>query len=139
MELLLNFIWLMLALPALWVWQRKSLAKRPSTSVCGLRSLALLGCVLTLLFPVVSATDDLHALRPELEESSATRSLAKQVSGERVHATTRGSFPYPGLVTRFSLETLPEMRSGLIVFSVVIPTASQSRESAGRAPPFSQN
>jgi hypothetical protein len=35
-----------------------------------LQCLFALGCALILLFPVISATDDLHAMRVEMDESS---------------------------------------------------------------------
>ncbi|HEX3989456.1 MAG TPA: hypothetical protein VHZ30_08480, partial [Verrucomicrobiae bacterium] len=69
MELFLNLVWLLLAMPAYCLWRRA----RCGPSVDGhssLQYLLALGCALVLLFPVVSATDDLHAMRPEIEESS---------------------------------------------------------------------
>lgn len=75
MELTLNLFWLLLVVPALWLWRQARFARlrgrpevRPSAMV--------LGCLLLLLFPVVSATDDLQAMRPEIEES-ATSDLAR--------------------------------------------------------------
>jgi hypothetical protein len=77
MELLLNFLWLMLALPAFLVWRR---TQRPLGDR-GPHCILVLGCVLALLFPVVSASDDLHPLRAEMEESSASKRAVKQSSG----------------------------------------------------------
>jgi hypothetical protein len=34
--------------------------------------------MLMLLFPVVSATDDLHAMRPEIEESNRSKHISRQ-------------------------------------------------------------
>jgi hypothetical protein len=81
MELLLNLAWLMLALPALLVWRRQSASARSSGKPCGSRSFILLGCLLVLLFPVVSATDDLHPIRAEIEESSPSKRAVKQSPG----------------------------------------------------------
>src|SRR5271169_2053378 len=76
MELFLNLLWLMLALPALLVWRRHS-----STPTLGTNSfprfLVLLGCLLALLFPVVSASDDLHPISAEIEESAASKRTVK--------------------------------------------------------------
>jgi hypothetical protein len=69
MELLLNLLWLLLAVPAYCLWQNaRDVQDRPSLN--SLQCLLALGCALVLLFPVVSATDDLHAMRAEMEESS---------------------------------------------------------------------
>jgi hypothetical protein len=67
MELFLNLCWLSLLLPAYWLWRQRA------WSDCATRAslvfFCTLGCVFVLLFPVISATDDLHAMRPEMEES----------------------------------------------------------------------
>lgn len=82
MELLLNILWLMLALPAIWIWRQEPARLAASRGFGRCRLVLLLGCILILLFPVVSATDDLHAMRPEIEESNFKRSV-KQLGGER--------------------------------------------------------
>jgi len=84
MELLLNLVWLMLALPALLLSRRARRAAEDSGQVCRTNSFVLVGCLLLLLFPVISATDDLLALRFEMEESSATKRLVKQSAGPKV-------------------------------------------------------
>jgi hypothetical protein len=66
MELFLNLCWFSLLVPAFFLWQSRSSSSptyRPLVFLC------VLGCGLVLLFPVISATDDLHAMRPEMEES----------------------------------------------------------------------
>ena len=138
MEFLLNFLWLMLALPALWVWRRKSTSAHSPEFTCGLRSLALLGCVLILLFPVVSATDDLHAMRPELEEPGATSSLGKQLSGERAQSASCESGAFPGLLTFSSALIFTPSVTGQILSLVVLSTTTLTFSVVmGRAPPFS--
>ena|ERR1700730_6498329 len=79
MELLLNLVWLSLALPAYWIWERHSVPLRDS--VARIRSSVFLGCALALLFPVVSATDDLSAPKPDAEELSASKCTAKWSQG----------------------------------------------------------
>ena len=90
MELLLNIVWLALAVPAIWIWQQKPAHAGPQRFGCWLPIL-LLGCVLVLLFPVISATDDLHAMRPEMEESSASKRMLKQAGSAKtsvwIHST----------------------------------------------------
>jgi hypothetical protein len=72
----LNLCWLLLIAPALCVQRRH------------LNSLQLaLACLLLLLFSVISATDDLHAMRQEIKESSPGKRTVKKApnhsSGER--------------------------------------------------------
>lgn len=68
MELLLNLVWLLLAIPAYFLWRNANRAQYAGAT--SLQCLFALGCALILLFPVISATDDLHAMRVEMDESS---------------------------------------------------------------------
>lgn len=76
MELLLNLLWLLLALPAYWLW-RYSRSAPKNREFDALRCFLALGCLLVILFPVVSATDDLHAMRAEMEESPNKKSICQ--------------------------------------------------------------
>src|SRR5271156_4627703 len=82
MELLLNLAWVLLALPAYWLWRRGA-AARPARWVSSLQCLLALGCVLVLLFPVISASDDLHAMRAEMEDSSVSKRTVRQAGSEK--------------------------------------------------------
>ena len=78
MELLLNLVWLTLAVPAIWIWRNNSARVGHSRYHDRLCSCLLLVCVLVLLFPVISASDDLHPMRAEMEESSPFKRTVKQ-------------------------------------------------------------
>lgn len=80
MELLLNLAWLLLALPAYWLWRN---GRRFHSHRSSLQLLLSLGCLLVLLFPVISATDDLRAMRAEMEESPVSKRSICQKSGEK--------------------------------------------------------
>jgi hypothetical protein len=80
MELLLNLCWLSLALPAYWLWQNEKSTGTKSQHFPRWNCVLVLGCMLMLLFPVVSATDDLHAMRPEIEESNRSKHISRQAS-----------------------------------------------------------
>jgi len=67
MELFLNLCWLALLLPAYLLWQRRTSSDHSDRG--SLIFLCTLGCVLVLLFPVISASDDLHAISSTMEES----------------------------------------------------------------------
>jgi hypothetical protein len=91
MELVLNILWLLLALPAFFVWHRQSGPWRVVGKRCHSRFFVLLGCLLALLFPVVSASDDLHPQSAEIEESGPFKRTVKQSPGIRVPAWTANS------------------------------------------------
>jgi hypothetical protein len=136
MELLLNLAWLLLALPAYWLWRiaRGSRVRSFSSSQC---FLALAGALI-LLFPVVSATDDLHAMRAEMEESGTNKRNVRQAGNDRSsiwssrwqNAPAIAAFAAPSLGLRF------EGRSELRGPASLIP-AAPSIHGAGRAPPVS--
>src|SRR5271168_2929149 len=82
MELLLNLAWMLLALPAYWLWRRDA-GSRAARGVNALQCVLALGCVLVLLFPVISASDDLHAMRAEMEDSSVSKRTVRQAGGDK--------------------------------------------------------
>ncbi|HKV80320.1 MAG TPA: hypothetical protein VJP02_19380 [Candidatus Sulfotelmatobacter sp.] len=82
MELLLNLFWLLLAMPAYWLWRYSRTAPRRRTFDAFQCFLAL-GCLLVILFPVVSASDDLRAMRAEMEESSSKKSICQAISDKQ--------------------------------------------------------
>jgi hypothetical protein len=84
-ELLLNLAWLLLALPAFWLWSI-SRSDRASRNFSAAQCLLVLGCVLVMLFPVVSATDDLCAMRAEIEESPAGKRGIRQAGNDKPSA-----------------------------------------------------
>lgn len=75
MELLLNLCWLLLIGPGIYLWLLQRRHAKPVLQF----SIALV-CLLFLLFPVISATDDLHAMRQEMEESGPSKRALKQVA-----------------------------------------------------------
>jgi hypothetical protein len=134
MELLLNLTWLLLVLPAYWLWRgsRTAPAGRNFTS---LQCLMALACLLVILFPVISATDDLHAMRAEMEESPEGKRSIRQATNDKPSAWKWQSPP-----------ALTPATSSLIVHNEAwqpLPTSSLSMpvtpaiERAGRAPPRS--
>lgn len=85
MELLLNVVWAAVALTAFCalLQNRRTSSQRSQTS--GAKAWLALGCVLVLLFPVVSASDDLHPAQAVLEE--ATKRF-QQLAAPLHHPTT---------------------------------------------------
>ena len=136
MELTLNLLWLLLTVPAFWLWQKAesgcARTKRHSMS-----RLLILGCVLVVLFPVISATDDLQAMRPEMEETGTRNTPGDSHHGKLSTSTDDTIQSFALLAAPFRL-ILVALVSRLAIqdqvpalIALVVPTLS------GRAPPRS--
>jgi hypothetical protein len=81
MEVLLNIIWLLVAVGALVYWRPQN-GHAASASRRDGKYLAVmaLACALLLLFPVISLTDDLHAEQYPMEDSSRSAGKARSVA-----------------------------------------------------------
>ncbi|MGA7403112.1 MAG: hypothetical protein WCC99_24055 [Candidatus Sulfotelmatobacter sp.] len=136
MELLLNLVWLLLMVPAYWLW-RRGVGARLARRVTALQCLLALGCVVVLLFPVISATDDLHAMRAEMEESASSKRTVRQTASEK-HAAWLNRLQGP-VALAASTAQLPELETGLleVCVSYSTPPARPCVLRAGRAPPSS--
>ena len=135
MELLLNLAWLFLALPAYWLWCASSGA-RAGRKFTALQCLLSLGCMLVILFPVVSATDDLHAMRAEMEESPCSKRTIRQASNEKAPAPKLQSPPALAGATKGLLIVNDENWHQLPAQDLSVP-APPAIARAGRAPPAS--
>lgn len=132
MELLLNLTWLLLAVPAFLLWRdcRTAPARRRFTAV---QCLLALGCMLVTLFPVVSATDDLRAMRAEMEESPVSKRSIGQSSGERVSASKSQAQPALPVTTYSSV--LFEQGWHVVAAVLITTPAWPAIARSGRAPP----
>jgi hypothetical protein len=135
MELLLNLAWLFLALPAYWLW-RASRTTHASRKFRSLQCLLALGCMLVVLFPVVSATDDLHAMRAEMEESPSSKRTMRQASNEKAPSPMLQSPPALAGATKGLLIVNDEDWHQLLSPNWSLP-ATPTIVRAGRAPPAS--
>ena len=70
MELLLNIFWLALTASAVLLSVRDQAGRRERDRLPYVRALLALTCLAVLLFPVVSASDDLHPTQEIFEDSS---------------------------------------------------------------------
>jgi hypothetical protein len=129
MELLLNLAWLLLAVPAWWLW----CGRKPARKVSSLHCLLALGCLLVVLFPVVSATDDLLAMRAEMEESPGGKRSIRQASNEKPSAWKWQNPPALAPVTS-SLSVCIQGWQPLPTQDLSMP-AVPAVERASRAPP----
>jgi hypothetical protein len=131
MELFLNLLWLLLALPAYCLW-RDSRDSRRNGGPSPLQCLLALGCVLVLLFPVVSATDDLHAMRAEMEESS--KRGIRPASDKSNAAQSRWNNPFVAVAAFSIVAPLNETWREFRVLQPLLVSAPFSVR-PGRAPP----
>jgi hypothetical protein len=137
MELLLNLLWLALALPALWWWRHESIHAEGCRRFGRVRHFLLFTCVLMLLFPVVSATDDLHAMRQEMEESSPSKRMVKQAVCDKCATGLSNAGALPALICPASVGPSDEACGQVLVVTVLLPQKAYLSECASRAPPFS--
>jgi hypothetical protein len=124
---------LLLALPAYWLWRdcRGVRIGRRSSLQC----LLSLGCLLVILFPVVSATDDLRAMRTEMEESPSSKRSISQKSGEKASSWKFQAQPLLAVASiLFRISDAHWHFQPVVSFSV--PPAPAIKP-IGRAPPVS--
>ena len=131
MELLLNLMWLLLALPAYWLW-RGRISASAGRRFSSLQCLLALACCLIVLFPVISATDDLRAMRAEMEESVPSKRIGQR-SGDKPSISRYQSQPsVPVLASVFS----PQTEAPFVLPAFAMPiVAGASISATGRAPP----
>jgi hypothetical protein len=136
MELLLNLFWLLLAMPAFWLWRYSRTTperRKASPFYC----LLALGCLLVILFPVISATDDLCAMRAEIEESPASKRSVGQSAGDRSFPSNSRSPLQPALTVAVNLSFATDFSWYQPPLVLTSTAALPKVLSAPRAPPSS--
>lgn len=131
MELFLNLCWLTLLLPAYWLW-RRSASSRPWTRASFV-IICTLGCALVMLFPIISASDDLHAVGQAMEESK--RNFIH--GGHGADATQSLHHTSPALPISVGLTVVFERVETVLVVSPGSRVSPLANAFAGRSPPFS--
>lgn len=137
MELLLNLLWLTLALPAVWMWRHQSVSEKNCGCFERVRPVVLFGCVLMLLFPVVSATDDLHAMRQEIEESSPSKRVVKQAVVDKSLTRLMTAGLLPALIFPSSIGLDDKDNGQVLIVPVRLAEQTRFGKSSSRAPPLS--
>jgi len=137
MEPFLNCCWLLLFVPALWIWrrQRQCVRYRRQRSMQCLVSLV---CAVFLLFPVISASDDLHAMRAELEESGSSKRALRQAAEQRTYSQFHSAPPAATPVPAFAF-SLPVQTSRNTEKPVAVPSSPPLSVLSSRAPPALQS
>lgn len=137
MELLLNLVWLMLAIPAYWAWRRHPRQR----SVRQLRPFGVLTvfvCCLVLLFPVISATDDLHPMRAEIEEPGLSKRTIRNLGNPGSPFGLKAfAQPVASVVPLHHLKPVFATVEVVLPRDFTCPEAAFIRNCIGRAPPTS--
>ncbi|HUJ93953.1 MAG TPA: hypothetical protein VLW84_01710 [Terriglobales bacterium] len=137
MELILNLLWLLLAIPAVWLWRRGPVHAPDARWLPWFRPLLLLACVLVLLFPVVSATDDIHAMRSEAEEPGLSKRSVRISAGDRSPLRFTGfgapvSEPFAAVLSSLATESCGR----ILELYATFPDQLEQAASGCRAPPI---
>jgi hypothetical protein len=129
MELLLNLLWVLLIPPAFYCWFRQRFHSRSA-----FRFVALVGA-LAFLFPVISATDDLHSIA-ELCESSRHKRNLRYFTGESGTGTQGNGGGSPeGVTSSFTFSYTPEVVGFASAARIARLQQVSLAISPGRAPP----
>jgi hypothetical protein len=139
MELLLNILWLLIAVGLLGTWRMSWVHQRRRSARHSLQEWSAVSLALVLLFFAVSMTDDLHSEIVALEEcSTSKRELvcsanvhALPQSGTALHASSWAIVPpVPFVGPSGSLQKLE------LATQISLPILPSSHAS-GRSPPVS--
>lgn len=132
MELLLNLLWVAMALAAFSVFMRKRRADSFLAKVPHAKAALVLACVLVLLFPFVSASDDLHPTQAVLED--ATKRIQHVVAHYQHQAGSFGSM-LPALLALFLMFALVALRAWQPIACEARVMQCESTPHDGRSPP----
>jgi hypothetical protein len=103
METFLNLVWLAVALAAIWLWRFRWAGSRQNPIYSSRMEAAAMVCLLALLFPVISLTDDLHPETAVVDAASGKRNailIAASASHVRSSTLTPGSRVNVGTIVR---------------------------------------
>src|ERR1700730_6060194 len=100
METFLNLVWLAVTVAAIWLWRfRWTTSRRNPRHSTRMEAVAMV-CVLALLFPVISLTDDLHPETVAVDAASGKRNACLiAASAAHVRAATLSSGTHMALGT----------------------------------------
>jgi hypothetical protein len=137
METFLNLVWLVVAVAAIWLWRfRWTVSRRNPRHSTRMEAVAMI-CVLALLFPVISLTDDLHPETVAVDAASGKRNaclIAASAPHVRAATVSSGSHLAVGMISRpFSAINLTIAE----ISTVAQPyeTGSLASSSRDRSPP----
>jgi hypothetical protein len=137
METILNLIWLAVTVATVWLWRfRWSVARRNPLHSTRMEAVAMV-CVLALLFPVISLTDDLHPETAVVDAASGKRN-ASLIAASASHVRSATVSPRTHFTVGMISRPLRALHLALSEF--VSPVKSHKRDhlasnNPGRSPP----
>jgi len=135
MEVLLNTVWLLVAIGAFLIWRPEVRRGSPMERGHG-KSLALLAlaCALVVLFPVISLTDDLHAEQAAMEDSSRSVMKARNLVQGCLRAGNSCFLP-AATQGSFVAATLRVSSGAVVLAETPVPCQALISAREGRSPP----
>jgi hypothetical protein len=137
METFLNLVWLVVTVTAVWLWRFRWVASRQNPRHSTKMEAVAMVCVLALLFPVISLTDDLHPETVAVDAASGKRNACLiAASAPHVRAATSSSgahlavgiIPSPFAAVNFAIAEIPNLAK-------LYDLGSLASNSRGRSPP----
>jgi len=137
METILNLIWLAVTVAAIWLWRFRWSVSRQNPRHSSRTEIVAIVCVLALLFPVISLTDDLHPDIVPADTVSSKRNLCLLVAHTAQAANSilslhAHSFPAIGSHSPAAVEV---SFAGIVSTAAIPHPRSASTHGFGRAPP----
>jgi hypothetical protein len=138
METTLNLAWLGVTLALVWLWRFRWVVSRRNQRNSGNLEIVAIVCILALLFPVISLTDDLHPEIYALDSVSGKRNAcliaAASVQSRDVNAHWGTQLIYAVLARPLAAASLSSAR-WTAPLRLIASTFSVSTR-FGRSPPY---
>jgi hypothetical protein len=139
MELVLNLVWLLLVLFSLWncLYVSRSIGdpRRPDL----FRSLLLIVCLLALLFPAMSVSDDLYDLRMDTEEVNVSVGNGESDAGYPSPAFGKTIPLFAEFAAHVLIRSHIDPRYGVSNSDFVLLELLCAPERPSRAPPYDKS
>ena len=137
METILNLVWVAVTVAAIWLWRFRWTVSRQNPRHSTRMEAVAMVCVLALLFPVISLTDDLHPETVAVDASSGKRNaclIAASTPHVRPATVTPGPRLAVGMISRpFAQVNL--VNTEFVHLAKFHDPSSLAGSSSGRSPP----
>lgn len=137
MELTLNLVWAAIAVASYALLYRflagreNEHARGPSQAKCTVA----LTCILAILFPVISLTDDLHEMQATLEEAAPSGLVMRRCVADQSSTPDRALHQVLFFFAAFATNARWAILGGVAAVPPVRPSQGRSLPAFGRAPP----